>query len=267
MYDDIPLEIQGKKEPLPLISCVCLTVTPKRFHLLPDALRSYRQQTYSPRELLVINDGKPLVSRAPDVRVINLPDRGRRWSIGEKRNVGIREAHGEFLAVWDDDDVSLPSRLVEQMAVLLSYNADYVKADAGYVSDRNLKLIGNCTPRLYHSILASALARRSILVSVGGYGITSYGEDAQMLEAIRLVGRGHVVIIPNARWYVMRRHEVNVTLEAGERSEEYNACALKDPDVKQAEILIDIMRRGPGGNDIEILDDISREATNTEPEM
>lgn len=255
MYDDIPLDIQDKKESLqpikwPLVTCVCLTVTPKRFHLLPDALRSYRQQTYSPRELLVINDGKPLVSRAPDVRVINLPDRGKRWSIGEKRNVGIREAHGEFLAVWDDDDVSLPRRLAEQVAAALSWNADYVMADSGYVSDMDLNLTGDCEKGPIRVVLASSLIRRSLLVAAGGYRPVNYLEDVEMLERIRYLARGSVATMPGAKFYVMRRHQANATLVAGENHNSYFACAAHNPDARAAAAGIDTLRLGPGATDV-----------------
>lgn len=234
----------------PLVTCVCLTTHPKRSAYLPDALRSFRQQTYAPRELVVINDGAPLVSSMPDVRVVNLPRRSARWTIGEKRNAGIRAARGEYLATWDDDDVSLPRRLKESVAAALAWNADVVRADSMYVADERLSLAGRCQRSRGATLQASALIRRDAAVRAGGYPVADYLEDASLIERIRLVSRGHVATIEGARWYVLRRHGTNVTLAAGERADDYIACALGDTDVRDASAALEELRRGPGGDDV-----------------
>jgi glycosyltransferase involved in cell wall biosynthesis len=233
----------------PLVSCVCLTTHPRRAAFLPDALRSYRQQTYEARELVVINDGAPLTSAAGDVRVINLPSRASRWTIGEKRNVGVRAARGEYLATWDDDDLSLRSRLVEQVEAAEAWRADVVRCDGAYIADAALSLAGRCS-RAMAPVMASALIRREAIVRAGGYPVADYLEDGALIERIRLVGRGLVATMPG-RWYVLRRHGGNVTLAAGERGETYSACALGDvSDVREAARAIEALRRGPGGGDV-----------------
>jgi glycosyltransferase involved in cell wall biosynthesis len=234
----------------PLITCLCLTTSPGRLHLLPDALRSYRQQTYRPRELLVVNDGSPLSSRAPDVRVVNLPERGSPWTIGEKRNVGIRAANGDYLATWDDDDVSLPHRLQQQMHALSSWGSVCVVVDQMFVSDKNLRLLGLCSRGWLKAVMASALVSRNAMVSAGGYSVTNYMEDAEMLERIRYLHRGRVATIRDARFYVLRRHDANVTLLAGETADEYAQCALRNPSVNSAQYAVDAVHSGPGGDDV-----------------
>jgi len=235
---------------VPLVSCICLTTHPRRAALLPDAVRSYRQQSYCPRELIVVNDGEPLVSRAADVRVVNLPDRGSRWTVGEKRNVGVRLARGEYLATWDDDDVSLPDRLQDEVSSALLWQADYVMADAAFVADADLQPLGNCNRWKYNGVMASALIRRDVVVAVGGYAAADYREDVDLCERIRYLARGQVATLDGARWYVLRRHGTNITLDAGEHDAKYTACAARDPEAAAAIAGIAALRRGPGGDDV-----------------
>lgn len=234
----------------PLVTCVCLTTHPKRAAFLPDALRSYRQQTYEPRELLVVNDGEPLTSQADDVRVINLPRRDTRWRIGEKRNVGIRLARGEYLATWDDDDLSFPTRLAEQVAAALAWNADVVRADGMFVADAELSLAGRCARDRSVPVMASALISRDAAVAAGGYPVGDYAEDVGMIERIRFLARGNIATMENARWYVLRQHGSNITLSAGEQHGTYAACGLRDRTVGDATATIEAILQGPGGDDV-----------------
>lgn len=234
----------------PLVTCLCLTTHPKRAAYLPDALRSYRQQSYGARELVVINDGAPLTSARPDVRVVNLPARAARWTIGEKRNAGVRAARGVYLATWDDDDVSLPSRLSEEVEAAERTGAAVVLAGGMFVGDASLSLAGRCS-RALAPVQASALLRRDAVVAAGGYPVADYLEDAALLEHVRFLGRGRVEVLPDARWYVVRRHGSNITLRAGERDAVYTACALVDVgDVREASRAIAALRRGAGGDDV-----------------
>jgi glycosyltransferase involved in cell wall biosynthesis len=235
----------------PIVTCVCLTTHPKREAFLPDALRSYRQQTYPNRELVVVNDGDPLSSVASDVRVVNLPRRPARWTIGEKRNVGIRYARGEYLATWDDDDVSLPERLADEVSVAETTGASVVLTNSMYVGDEHLELTGRCAREQGKALMPSALIRRSEAVAAGGYQKLDYLEDFSLISRIKHLGRGLVVIIPSRDWYIMRRHGANVTLSAGERNEAYLACAARDTGVRDAVRALERLRSGPGGSDVQ----------------
>ena len=235
---------------MPLVSCICLTTWPRRQAYLPDALRSYRQQTYPDRELVVVNDGDPLVSHATDVTVVNLPPVGRRWTIGEKRNVGVRAARGTYLATWDDDDISLPDRLSKEMDAMLRGRADYVVADKMLIADSDMNLQGDCDRGKVRPVQPSALVRKSAIVAVGGYPIANYLEDLQVLKRIQFLLRGHIVTVQGSDWYVMRRHDQNITLTAGEKNAAYLACALRSPDVVRQQRLVDAVRNGPGEKDV-----------------
>lgn len=87
-----------------------------------EATRSILEQTHSALELIVVDDGstdatsKILGDFKDDrLRTINLPTR---CGIATARNVGMAMISGDFLAVMDADDVSLPERLEIQSAFM-----------------------------------------------------------------------------------------------------------------------------------------------------
>jgi glycosyltransferase involved in cell wall biosynthesis len=85
----------------------------------------FLRQDYSPRELIVVDDGDEDVAALipEDERIRYVRQDGRR-PLGEKLNVGCRLARGELIAHWDDDDWIGPDRLSRQVAVLEAGNAD-----------------------------------------------------------------------------------------------------------------------------------------------
>lgn len=98
----------------PLITCVMVTgKSPDRKRLALQAIRSYLQQTYTRRELLIVNDADWDLGDGEGIREIKVSPR----TLGELRNVGLEEAHGEWICQWDDDDYSHPVRLERQLAV------------------------------------------------------------------------------------------------------------------------------------------------------
>lgn len=225
------------------VTCVMLTTHPKRAGFLADAAASYRAQTHPRRELLVINDGpQPLRSTESDVRVVNLP---APMSLGEKRNVGLRFAYGDLIATWDDDDVSPPERLAEQVAAIRETGAHYVVGDRMFIADGEMRVQGRCQ-RAHRTAMPTAVFRRDTAVRVGGYPSTSYLEDFELLERFRMVARAPVVKVPS-EWYVMRRHGANVTLGFGEQDDVWIACDLRDPDRDRAQAGVDAIRAMPRG--------------------
>lgn len=232
------------------VACILLTTHPKRAKYLPDALCSYREQTYPNKRLIVVNDGAPLESRASDVVVVNLPDDGRRWTIGEKRNVGVRTATEDFVATFDDDDISLPNRLADQVAFAEKYDADYVLADKFHAADADMNVMGVCDRGRARAVMPSALIRRCVIERAGGYSASDYREDVELMERIRYLCRGKVIRMDGCDWYVFRRHESNVTLSFGERGESYIECGLRGPNEKRAAEMVRMVRLSSGKLDV-----------------
>jgi len=93
----------------PLISCKMITYG--RVEMLEESLHSFLQQTYSPKELIIVNDYplQTLVFDHPEVKIFNLDYTFS--TIGEKENFAMEKCSGDIICQWDDDDVALPNHL------------------------------------------------------------------------------------------------------------------------------------------------------------
>lgn len=100
----------------PLISVVMPAYNTEKY--VTEAVRSVLDQTYSPIELICIDDGSTdgtleiLKGFGDKIRVIS---DGTNVGIGEARNKGIRIATGDFIAFADSDDIWDPKKLELQM--------------------------------------------------------------------------------------------------------------------------------------------------------
>jgi teichuronic acid biosynthesis glycosyltransferase TuaG len=106
----------------PLVSVVLGTYN--RADIVCRSLDSLIAQTYRPIEVIVVNDastdqtGQVLhdyANRHGEVRVIHLP---KNLGPGGARNTGIREAKSNYVAIMDDDDLCVETRLAKQVEVL-----------------------------------------------------------------------------------------------------------------------------------------------------
>lgn len=94
-----------------------------------EAIESVLAQTHTHWELLLVDDGSTGESvelaleyarRHPD-RIRYLHHEGHRTrGISSSRNLAIRQARGEYVAVLDADDLWLPRKLEEQLAIMRS---------------------------------------------------------------------------------------------------------------------------------------------------
>ncbi len=105
--------------------------TYNRASLVKRAIRSVLSQTYSPLEVIVIDDGSTdgtaeLINQhflQQDYRTTIRYFRQENEGISAARNQGIRRSKGEWLAFLDSDDEWLPQKL-EKQVVTISHNRD-----------------------------------------------------------------------------------------------------------------------------------------------
>src|SRR5262249_28054831 len=99
--------------PQPLVSCIMPTYNRRPF--VPRAITSSLRRDPPHREWVGGDDGADavcdLAPAAPQVRYVRLP---RRLSLGAKRNECVRQAGGDIIVHWDDDDWHAPHRLSYQ---------------------------------------------------------------------------------------------------------------------------------------------------------
>src|SRR5262245_22187425 len=109
----------------PGVSAIMIFLNAAQF--LQEAIWSVFAQTYDDWELLLVDDGSTdggtdialrYAHRYPQ-RVCYLEHPGHQnRGMSASRNLGIRNAKGDYIAFVDADDVWLPSKLAQQVAVL-----------------------------------------------------------------------------------------------------------------------------------------------------
>jgi glycosyltransferase involved in cell wall biosynthesis len=95
--------------------------TYKRAHILPRAIKSVLNQTYSNLELIIIDDGSrdntsAVVSDVKDKRIRYI-ESSENKGLSSARNTGLRASQGEFVAFLDDDDEWIPDKLQSSLDV------------------------------------------------------------------------------------------------------------------------------------------------------
>lgn len=101
----------------------CLIVTADRKNLLKRSLHSYRRQTHSNKELVIVDSGmEPVDSLLTDfdsseLKYIRL-EPSPEYVLGDLRNISLEHATGDYLTCWDDDDWFHPKRIEVELQVL-----------------------------------------------------------------------------------------------------------------------------------------------------
>lgn len=123
------------KSDYPLISCIC--ITHNRPELLLHSIISFEHQNYPNKELVVSYPNTDETSRNMIEKVIRLSqlnviqvEREKEESLGRARNLAVRNANGDYICTWDDDDWHHPERLTYQMNAILSdqqYKASMIR--------------------------------------------------------------------------------------------------------------------------------------------
>lgn len=112
----------------PLVSAITIFLNGEKF--IEEAIASVFAQTYDNWELLLVDDGSTDGSTAIAQRYAQqYPDKVRyleheghqNRGMSATRNLGIRNAKGEYIALLDADDVWLPQKLERQVAILESH--------------------------------------------------------------------------------------------------------------------------------------------------
>src|SRR5260221_13006285 len=108
---------------VPLVSAIIIFLNEERF--LAEAVESVLAQSFVDWELLLVDDGSTDGSAAlagsfarkhHRIRYLRHPDRANH-GMSASRNLGLDHARGQFVGFLDADDVWLPNKLSEQLAV------------------------------------------------------------------------------------------------------------------------------------------------------
>lgn len=111
----------------PLISVIVPVYNGEDY--LKDCIKSIENQTYTNVEIMIINDGSvdntervchELQAQNTNIRLFYLGDEG----VSAARNLGLKEAQGEYIAFVDADDRILPDMLETLYLLLIESNCD-----------------------------------------------------------------------------------------------------------------------------------------------
>jgi len=110
----------------PFVSC--MMVTRDRYELARLSMQSFRRQTYSNCELVVLDDGDDRrlaeeIASLNDPRIRYISPSPKNQSLGSLRNQAVAEARGLYVCQWDDDDLYDPKRIEIEMSVLMQHEA------------------------------------------------------------------------------------------------------------------------------------------------
>jgi len=181
----LPLErylgLQNQVVPLPRVSC--LMVTHNRPALAQRAVDCFLKQTYPERELVIVDDSADDTLEKwaaglqdPRLNFVRLAPGGQ--TLGELRNLAVERAAGEFVAQWDDDDLSDPQRLEIQMAVVQLLKADACLLERQTLWWPGLERLAISTARRWEG---SFICRKSRMPR---YPALRQGEDTPVIEEI-----------------------------------------------------------------------------------
>lgn len=229
----------------PLVSVVVIFRDDLRF--LEEAIESILAQTHEHWELFLVDDGSRDGSRELAARYVrDTPERirllehegGANRGTSASRNLGAAEARGEFLAFLDGDDVWLPHKLSEQVAILEAHDeaalvygaAEYWYGWTGDPADEARDAVraigleaGVIVPPLALTLALESkapvawpsdlLVRRSAFEQVGGFEERFRGmfDDQAFLAKVCLVSP---VFVSDRSWFRYRRHERSLTAQA-----------------------------------------------------
>ena len=138
--------------PAPPISVLLPVHNGERY--LADAIAGIRAQTFRDYELIVIDDGSTdrtaqiladCAAAESRLRVVTNP---RNYGIPKSLNIGAQAARGEYIAIHDADDCSLPARFQAQYDYLQAHpeialvgSARYAMDAAGEINQASARLL------------------------------------------------------------------------------------------------------------------------------
>lgn len=191
---------------LPWITCVC--VSRNRPAFLKRAIRYFHRQTYPRKDLVIVHEGNNEVRNDPSLDLKNITivemTPGTSLTLGERRNISIRNAKGDYFCQWDDDDWFHNKRLEIQMNHLRSSEKpasvlsrlilfDYLSQEAYLSSERFWE--------------GTILCKTEIVSDFIQYPKLNIGEDNSLV--VNLVKRGYVQAISAPFLYAYIYHGDN----------------------------------------------------------
>lgn len=235
----------------PVVSVVMPTYNGERF--LRPAIESILNQTFQDFELIVVDDSSTdstphILSEVQDDRLVILKNE-RNLGIAGATNIGLAAAHGEYIALQDHDDISLPHRLQTEVDFLNSHPEIALVGSAATLMDENgltyedfpfpteeidlkWKLLWDCS--FHHTAI---MVRRAVILGIGGYGEDPAFRFAECYDPLSRLSMRHGIANLPDRLVLWRRHPGQTSMRhqqqqmsAAELISFRSVCALIDAE-------------------------------------
>lgn len=183
---------------MPRVSVLTPIYNTKHSHLR-ECIESILNQTFTDFEFIILNDSpentelEKLVSAYKDKRIRYVKN-DKNMGISQARNKLIELARGEYIAIFDHDDISHPTRLEKQVQILDENpyigvvgawahwfgKKNFVRKNPEYDTDIKIRLTDVCA--IMHT---TAMIRKSVLINNN----IKYEEQYTPAEDYRLWGQ------------------------------------------------------------------------------
>jgi glycosyltransferase involved in cell wall biosynthesis len=159
----------------PLISIIMPIYNTERY--LSESVESVLNQTYSPIELICVNDSSTdnslnILKSYKEIIIVN---NDKNLGAGVSRNKGIEAARGEFIAFIDADDIWLKEKLAAQMKQFqlnpdLDISFTYMKCFISPELSEETKKLRYCPPSpMPGNCAGTMLIKKDSLKKAGGF--------------------------------------------------------------------------------------------------
>ena len=162
----------------------CLMMTRGNVGMVRQSLASFNDQNWPDRELIMVTvnvtEALEDLIRSQGQGRVKLVQAQNGLTMGEQRNLTLAHCCGEYVCIWDDDDLYSPDRVTKSVEALLKAGVDAVFLDKLLLWWPTRARLAISFSRLWENTM---LARRT---AVPAYPATSNGEDAIMVDWLTL---------------------------------------------------------------------------------
>lgn len=228
----------------PLVSIITIFLNAEDY--LEEAIASAIAQSYDAWELLLVDDGstdssskiaRHYTDRYPEkIRYLEHPGHAN-LGMSASRNLGIQHARGDYIAFLDADDVYLPDKIAQQVAILESHpeaalvcgRTKWWYSWTGNESDRLRDFLQKYTLPLNTVIsppaililflkdewasLCDVMVRQQAVETVGGYETSFRGMYEDQAFHAKLCLK-YPAFLSSECWYLYRQHPQACTTDS-----------------------------------------------------
>ena len=187
------------KAPNPLVSIILPTMRP---HFIDRIVSNIGNQTYSNIECIVVTQGysknevNELKLKLKSFKNITskIIENNSPMNLGARLNQALRQAKGEFIAKFDDDDLYFPNYLTDMMLPFKFGDWSIVGKKEGFfyleVEDKLVVKYPNQRHIDTDFVMGATLVvRKSDLLEIGGFIEAARGEDSDLLRRMKSNGK------------------------------------------------------------------------------